>query len=187
VSASEPNDALAARVSERPVPLCALLVAFSLLAGATAWYHASQLERAARARLAASLLEPIAALLSDNQALVTEMTSTGSVPDTALLQSYLAAVRRDGVPRHADMKRRLDQITDNDAAIVALIKSYAADARTAAFRLEADKFVAFATTWRDRWSSVMELFMAGGDYATSEVLYPTGFARAVQRETEAAR
>ena len=85
------------------------------------------------------------------------------------------------------MKRRLDQMTDNDTAIVALIKSYAAAARTEAFRSEADKFVAFATTWRDRWSSIMELFMAGGDYATSEVLYPTGFARAVQRENEAAR
>jgi hypothetical protein len=33
----------------------------------------------------------------------------------------------------------------------------------------------------------MELFMAGGNYAASEVPFPAGFAQAVQPEIEAAR
>ena len=52
---------------------------------------------------------------------------------------------------------------------------------------EADKFRNYASAWRDRWNSVMELFMAGGNYAASEVPFPSGFPDAVQAEIAAAR
>ena len=53
--------------------------------------------------------------------------------------------------------------------------------------MEAGKFRNYASAWRDRWNSVMELFMAGGNYAASEVPFPSGFPDAVQAEIAAAR
>ena len=97
-----------------------------------------------------------------------------------LLESYLAKIRRDGVAKHADMKQRLDQLAESNTAIVTLIKAYAPQAKTADFSVEADKFRNYAIAWRDRWNSVMELFMAGGNYAASEVPFPKGFPEAVQ-------
>jgi hypothetical protein len=52
---------------------------------------------------------------------------------------------------------------------------------------EADKFRCYAIAWRDRWNSVMELFMAGGNYQQAEVPLPKEFMAAVQIEVEAAR
>ena len=45
---------------------------------------------------------------------------------------------------HADMKQRLDQLADNNTAIVTLIKAYSPKAKTAAFTTEADKFRNYA-------------------------------------------
>ena len=45
---------------------------------------------------------------------------------------------------------------------------------TPAFTAEADKFRNYASAWRDRWNSLMELFMTGGNYAASEVRVPEG-------------
>ena len=41
--------------------------------------------------------------------------------------------------------------------------------------------------WRDRYNSVMELFMAGGHYAADGVAFPSGYAAAVEVEIAAAR
>ena len=46
-----------------------------------------------------------------------------------------------------------------------MIKAYASHAKTSAFASESDKFRNYASAWRDRWNSVMEIFMAGGNYA----------------------
>jgi hypothetical protein len=59
--------------------------------------------------------------------------------------------------------------------------------RVRAHAIEADKFRNYASAWRDRWNSVMELFMAGGNYAASEVPFPHGFPDAVQAEVAVAR
>ena len=59
--------------------------------------------------------------------------------------------------------------------------------KTLAFTTEADKFRNYASAWRDRWNSVMELFMAGGNYAVSQVPFPAGFPQAAQAEIAAAR
>jgi len=49
---------------------------------------------------------------------------------------------------------------------------------------EGDKFLYYAYAWRDRWNSVMELFMAGGNYAAAGVPFPAGFEAAVGAEIE---
>jgi hypothetical protein len=67
-----------------------------------------------------------------------------------------------------------------------LIKAYAPRAKTPAFITEGDKFRNYASAWRDRWNSVMELFMAGGNYAASGVPFPAGFPAGVDAEFAAA-
>ena len=127
-------------------------------------------------------------MLKEDQALIQELQSEPfTEKDSGVLESYLAKTRRDGVAKHADMKQRLDQLAENNTAIVTLIKAYAPHAKTPALTTEADKFRNYASAWRDRWNSVMELFMAGGNYAVSEVPLPKGFPDAVQAEIAAAR
>lgn len=75
----------------------------------------------------------------------------------------------------------------NNKAIVTLIKAYSPHAKTAAFTTEGYKFRNCASAWRDRWNSVMELLMAGGNYAASEFPFPKGFPGAVQVEVAAAK
>jgi hypothetical protein len=158
------------------------------LAMTGAWYQADQALRASRSQFVTNNLEPVAALLKENQAIINELqTESFTEKDAGILPSYLAKIRRDGVAKHSDMKQRLDQLAENDTAIVTLIKVYSPHAKTAAFTTEADKFRNYASAWRDRWNSVMELFMAGGNYAASEVPFPKGFPDAVQAEIAAAR
>jgi hypothetical protein len=124
----------------------------------------------------------------ENQALIQELQAEPFTErDSGILESYLAKIRRDGVSKHADVKQRLDQLAENNTAIVTLIKAYSPHAKTPAFTTEADKFRNYASAWRDRWNSVMEIFMAGGNYAASEVPFPKGFPDAVQAEIAAAR
>jgi len=157
------------------------------LIAATAWYHASSALHDSRTQIVGSTLEPIAALLIENQALITQLQEPFTEKDPGILESYLAKIRRDGVAKHADMKQRLDQLAENNTAIVTLIKAYSPHAKTPTFAGEADKFRNYASAWRDRWNSVMELFMAGGSYAAAGVPFPNGFPDAVQAEIAAAR
>lgn len=127
-------------------------------------------------------------MLKENQALIAELQAEQfSENNSGILESYLATILRDGVPKHADMKQKLDQIAENNTAIVTLIKAYAPQAKTAAFVSEGDKFRNYASAWRDRWNSVMEIFMAGGNYAVAGVLFPVGFSAAVEAEIAAVR
>jgi len=154
----------------------------------SAWYHSSSVLDRTRSQLVAGELQPIAALLKENQALVEELQAEPfTEKDAGILASYLAKIRREGVAKHADMKQRLDQLAENNTAIVTLIKAYAPQAKTPEFAMEADRFRNYASAWRDRWNSVMELFMAGGNYPASEVPFPKGFPGAVQVEIAAAR
>jgi hypothetical protein len=158
------------------------------LVAAGAWYHTSSALRDSRTQLLTGALEPIAMLLKENQALIAELQAEPFIEkDTGILASYLAKIRRDGVAKHADMKQRLDQLAETNTAIVTLIKAYAPQAKTPAFSTEADKFRTYAIAWRDRWNSVMELFMAGGNYPAAGVPFPNGFPGAVQAEIVAAR
>jgi hypothetical protein len=175
-------------VSNRTAGLV-LLVAALLAALATAgfWYRNLESLGATHSQFVLGELQPIATLLKDNQALIQELTlDPFSEKDFGILESFLAKIRRDGVAKHADMKQRLDTLAENNTTIVALIKAYAPHAKTSALTMEADKFRNYASAWRDRWNSVMELFMAGGNYPTSEVPFPKEFPGTVEAEIEAA-
>jgi hypothetical protein len=175
-------------VNKQAVALLLAVASVSVLFAAIAWLHANQLLHASRAQLVAMTLEPVAALLNENQAIIKELqTEPFTEKDAAILESYLTKIRRDGVPKHADMKQRLDQLAENNTAIITLLKAYLPQAKTPAFIAEADKFRNYAAAWRDRWNGVMELFMAGGNYAASGVPFPNGFADAVKAEIAAAR
>jgi hypothetical protein len=159
----------------------AALMALTAMGG---WYYERHSIDSLRAQIVAGELQPIATLLKENDALIEELKSE---PDAGILESYLAKIRRDGVAKHADMKQKLDTLAANNTAIVTLIKAYAPQARTPAFTTEADKFRNYASAWRDRWNSVMELFMAGGNYPASGISFPIAFANAVDAEIIAAR
>jgi hypothetical protein len=150
------------RVNSRTLTIVLAVVSVAALVAIAAWHHASSALYDSRAQLLGSTLESIAAMLKENQALIQELRSEPFIEkDSGVLESYLAKIRRDGIAKHADMKQRLDQLAENNTAIVALIKAYSPHAKTPAFTTEADKFSNYASAWRDRWNSVMELFMAG--------------------------
>jgi hypothetical protein len=167
------------------------ILAPALIAGCVAagfWHHEHEALEESRSHVVAGELQPIATLLKENQAFLQELQGEPfTEKDSGILESYLSKVRRDGVAKHADMKQRLDQLAENNVAIVTLVKAYAPHAKTPAFTAEADHFRNYAAAWRDRWNSVMELFMAGGNYAASEVPFPKGLPAAVEAEIAAAK
>jgi hypothetical protein len=152
------------------------------------WLHDHAALQEARTQIVTRELQPIATLLKENRALLQELKSEPfTEADSGVLESYLAKIRHDGVAKHADTKQRLDQLAENNTAIVTLIKAYAPHAKTPAFTSEADKFRNYASAWRDRWNSVMEIFMAGGNYPASGVSFPAGVSAAVEAEIVAAQ
>lgn len=108
-------------------------------------------------------------------------------PNLGILPSYLAKIRRDGVPKHADMKQRLNALAENTTAFMTLVDLYEPQAKTPEFKAEAKKVMAYAIAWTDRWNSVMDLFMSGGGYPATEVPFPDQFAHAVQLEIAASK
>jgi hypothetical protein len=166
------------------VLLVAALVAALVAVGF--WHHDNQALNELHTRVVAGELQPIAALLNENQALLKELQAEPfAEKDFGILEAYLAKIRRDGVAKNAQMKQRLDALAENNTAIVTLVKAYAPHARTPAFTAEGDKFRNYASAWRDRGNSVMELFMAGGNYAASGVPFPKDFPSAVDAEIAA--
>lgn len=106
-------------------------------------------------------------------------------PGAGVVDSYLAKVRRDGVAKHSDFKRRLDDINANTIAIGALLELYEPQAKTPKFRSESKKFRAYALVWTDRWNGVFETFMLGGRLPANDPLYPDGFAEGLRAEADA--
>jgi hypothetical protein len=173
--------------SKTTVRVIAALLILALAMTGT-WYHAHRALQTLRSQFVASTLEPVAALLKENFALITELQAEPYTDkDNGILESYLIKIRRDGVAKNAQMKQRLDQLAENNTALVTLITAYSPHAKTAAFTSEANKFRTYAVAWRDRWNSVMELFMAGGNYPAAAVPLPKDFPAAVQAEIAAAR
>jgi hypothetical protein len=80
------------------------------------------------------------------------------------------------------MKQRIDRIENNNTAILALLAKYSTHARSAAFRASAEQFRDYAITLRDRWQSVFEIFMAGGNLPATAPAFPSEFPRAVAAE-----
>jgi len=72
-------------------------------------YHANQLRHASHVRSVAVMLEPVEALLSENRAIIHELHMPSfTESNAAISESYLIKFRRDGVPKHAGTKQRLD-------------------------------------------------------------------------------
>jgi hypothetical protein len=167
--------------------LLAVLAVAAVVDVSVSVYRRAALQES-RARWVATVLFPTAAMLRENQQTLNELQTQAFVESgNEVLESYLAKIRRDGVAKNAEMKQQLDQLAENNTAIVTLIKAYAPHARTPAFTAEGDKFRNYASAWRDRWNSVMELFMAGGTYAASAVPFPKDFPAAVDAEIAAAQ
>ena len=164
------------------IGLLVVALVVAALALGLAFYERSQLQEA-RSRVVTGELQPIARLLQENQEILKELQSEPfAEKDSGILESYLAKIRRDGVPKHADMKQKLDTLAENNTAIVTLLKAYSPQAKMWGFVVEADNFRNYASAWRDRWNSVMELFMAGGNYAAAGVPFPARFEAVVEAE-----
>jgi hypothetical protein len=175
-------------VNNKTAALVSVIALVVALAAVAVGYQARTALHESRAQVIVGELRPVATLLNEDLALISELQAEPfTEKDSGILESYLTRIRRDGVPKNAPMKQRLDQLAENNTAIVALIKAYSRHAKTSTFTAEADKFRNYASAWRDRWNSVMELFMAGGNYAASEVPFPKGFPDAVQTEFAAAK
>jgi hypothetical protein len=165
-----------------------IAVSILLIIAAAAWYHAHGALSESRGALISSTLVPVAAFLKEDQSLIAQLQADPyTEKDAGILSAYLTKIRRDGVAKHADMKQRLDELSRNNEAIVALIGGYLPNAKTDAFKTQANRFRDYALAWRDRWNSVMELFMAGGNYAASSVPFPKDFPGAVDAEIAAAK
>jgi hypothetical protein len=174
-------------LNDRSARILIAVVSVAALLAAGAWFQNRSALSDLRAQMLAGELRPIAVMLQENQVILKELQAAPfAEPNSGILESYLTRIRQDGVMKHVDMKEKLDQLAENNTAIVTLIKAYASHAKTAAFTAQADKFRNYASAWRDRWNSVMELFMAGGNYVSSEVPFPLGFNSAVQGEIAAA-
>lgn len=146
-------------------------------------FHEHEALQSARAQVISGELRPLAALLKEDQAIIQELHAEPfSEPDSGILESYLTKIRRDGVAKHSDMKQRLDELAENNTAIVTLIEVDSIHAMTSGFVAGGDKFRKYASAWSERWNSVMEVFMGGGNYAASGVPFPNEFAAAVDAE-----
>jgi hypothetical protein len=165
----------------------ALIVAVATLGAAVCWTIGSAALGKQHAQYAANVLRPMATLLNQDQQVVSELQEAPFIENGSdILESYLTKIRRDGVAKHANMKQLLDQLAENNVAIVTLIKVYAPLAKTANFTSEADKFRNYASAWNDRWNSVMEIFMAGGNYPVTGIPFPAGFPATIEAEIAAA-
>ena len=140
------------------------------------------------ARFARPPLEALAALLKEDQALLKELEAPAYQEGNAtILGSYLIKIRRDGIGPHADMKLKLDTLAEDQAAIVVLARACETGASAPEFRTDTARYAKFASTWRDRWNSIMELFMAGGDLPVTAVPFPDSFPATVEAELAAHR
>ena len=170
----------------RMLSITAVFAALALGAGGLAYREHAAFD-ALKSKRVRGELRPIAQLLQDDRRILAELQAAPFPEgDADVLESYLIKIRTDDAAKHSDMKQRLDALAENNVEIVALIKAYSPHARTAAFTTTSDRFREYAAAWRDRWNSIMELFMAGGNYAKAAVAFPNEFAAPLETEITAA-
>jgi len=166
---------------ERTSLRCAIVTvtAVALTAVITAYFEQQRL----RQRDVADTLQPIAALLADNQKIIESLKKDGYASSAgAIVSTYLARIRKDGIPNNSPMKERVDALVSNNTTIVALLSKYLPRAHSAEFRVAAGKFTDYASSLRVEWQSVFEIFMAGGNVPVTAPEIPAGFAQAVATE-----
>ena len=90
------------------------------------------------------------------------------------------------MPKNSAFKQRIDTLANNNTVIVALLSKYSAHARTPAFKAAADRYRSYAISFRDRWQSVFEIFMAGGNLPAIGPAFPSEMAAVASAELAAA-
>jgi len=80
------------------------------------------------------------------------------------------------------VKQLLDELANDNTAILILLSAYAPHARTSEFRFQTERFRDFALSFRDRWQSAFEIFMAGGTLASAAPPFPAALPIALQAE-----
>lgn len=160
----------------------ALLVVVAVTAGVT-W----RLGQAACLRQdQADALQGIVAALAENTRLRQAVRHAGGLgSDGEVLSTYLALIRRDGVPRHSAFKRQIDLLIDSNAFVATLANRHLAHDASPAFRITATQFTDYANTVRDRWQTIFEVFMAGGNLPVANPVPPAAFEEAVRAELAA--
>jgi hypothetical protein len=132
-----------------------------------------------------SILESIASQLDAQTALRTELGGAKfTAAATSAQGAYLSKIRQDGMRAHSEMRHKLGSLSKSNVAILTLLDLYEPYAQTEAFKAEARAFRSYAIAWNDRWDSVMEYFMAGGNLPVSDVPFPDGFRAAVEAEKQ---
>src|SRR5262249_48547285 len=127
------------------------------------WYHEAATLHGVRYAQAVDTLAPVMEMLKENATIERELQAAPyAEADNEFVGAYLIKIRRDGVPKHSDMKQRIDRVMNNNAGILALLSKYSTRAKTSPFKASADHFREYAISLRDRWQSVPETFMAGG-------------------------
>ena len=171
----------------RLVTIALAIAVAAALALAAISYRSVYESQQARSATNARILERIAADIDEQVALTDEMKQPRFVEDGAgAMGAYLAKIRRDGLPAHAEMRQKLMSIAKSNTSVLTLLDLYEPDAQTAEFKKEARNFREYAIAWNDRWDSVMVYFMAGGNLPASDVPFPDGFRAAVEAEKQLA-
>jgi hypothetical protein len=166
--------------------LVAATATIAAMVCATGWFHDHQKLGEVRRMFATEALFPIVEMLKQNTDSALELENAEyAEPGAGFVGAYLIKIRRDGVPKHSGMKQRIDQIVNNDTAILALLAEYSSHAKTPAFRESAQQFRDYATRLRERWQSVPEVFMAGGSLPEAALQFPAEFEAAVSLEISA--
>lgn len=167
-------------IDSRQFALCA---AAAIVTAALTWHFA----RSGFERIEADdTLQRVVALLDENARLIDSLKRVeGIESDAAILSSYLALIRKDSVPKHSDLKQNIDRWMNNNTAIVILLNRYTVRNGSAAFRVATTQYSEYATTLRDRWQSVFEIFMAGGNLPAANGSPPAGFKEALRSELAA--
>jgi hypothetical protein len=180
-----PRDRENARENMSGKNLYALIaIVLALLAGAAAIsWHLARADL--RSYAVDDTLQPVAVLLEDNQKIAASLVhEDGVASESAILSTYLERIRKDGVPKSSAMKQKIDRLTNNNTTIVALLSRYLPHARSAALRVAAGQFADYASGFRDRWQSVFEIFMTGGNLPLQGPVPPGSILTLVHEEIE---
>lgn len=161
-----------------------LAVLVALVVSVGSYRSVADIQRA-RVLTSVSILESITSQLDEQAALRSELQGAQfGATATSALGAYLARIRQDGMPAHSDMRHKLGALSRSNVAILTLLDLYEPYAKTTGFKAEARAFRSYAIAWNDRWDSVMEYFMAGGNLPASDAPFPDGFRAAAEAEKQ---
>jgi hypothetical protein len=167
----------------KPGNLVTAIAVAVALACAGGWLQEHRTVRELQRAQVYDTLGPVAEMLRENARITQELRAATNADGNAdLASAYLVEIRRDGVPKHSDMKQRIDRINNNNTAVLALLSKYSEHAKASAFKASEERFRDYAISLRDRWQSVPEIFMAGGNLAVAAPPFPAEFSDALTAE-----